>query len=184
MSEKVTKSKALCYVVRGGMLLVHRHVDFPWEEVGVQVPAGSIRQGEAPEAAALREAREETGLQDFKIVRKLGVTTYDMGPYRAEIQERHVFHLELAEPTPERCQARRTTTASRSRPGSSASGSRWRARTCSSPGRARCSGSWRHDPHPFASTRTGRQPMHSTLARHGTIDELYRSLAANDPKAA
>ncbi|WP_078857482.1 NUDIX domain-containing protein [Streptomyces sp. NRRL F-4474] len=87
MSEKVTKSKALCYVVRGGMLLVHRHVDFPWEEVGVQVPAGSIRQGEAPEAAALREAREETGLQDFKIVRKLGATTYDMGPYRAEIQE-------------------------------------------------------------------------------------------------
>ncbi|MEU4922316.1 NUDIX domain-containing protein [Streptomyces parvus] len=101
-SEKITKSKALCYVVRGGMLLVHRHVDFPWEEVGVQVPAGSIRQGEAPEAAALREAREETGLQDFKIVRKLGVTTYDMGPYRAEIQERHVFHLEVAEPTPER----------------------------------------------------------------------------------
>ncbi|WP_406738984.1 hypothetical protein OG365_31160 [Streptomyces sp. NBC_00853] len=27
-------------------------------------------------------------------MRKLGVTTYDMGPYRAEIQERHVFHLE------------------------------------------------------------------------------------------
>lgn len=25
-----------------------------------------------------------------------------MGPYRAEIQERHVFHLELAESTPER----------------------------------------------------------------------------------
>ncbi|WP_329309256.1 NUDIX hydrolase [Streptomyces microflavus] len=102
MSDKVTKAKALCYIVRGGRLLVHRHVDFPWEEVGVQVPAGSIREGEAPEAAALREAREETGLTDFKIVRKLGVTEYDMGPYRAEIQERHVFHLELAESTPER----------------------------------------------------------------------------------
>ncbi|MFB7180834.1 NUDIX domain-containing protein [Streptomyces sp. NPDC056257] len=35
---------------------------------GWTVPA-SIRPGETPEAAALREAREETGLSDFKIVR-------------------------------------------------------------------------------------------------------------------
>ncbi|MGW7304410.1 NUDIX hydrolase [Streptomyces sp. NPDC054835] len=102
MPEKVTKAKVLCYVVRDGRLLVHRHVDFPWQEVGVQVPAGSIREGETPEAAALREAREETGLQNFKIVRKLGVTEYDMSPYRAELQERHAFHLELTEPAPER----------------------------------------------------------------------------------
>ncbi|MFI8103484.1 NUDIX domain-containing protein [Streptomyces sp. NPDC086023] len=102
MPEKTTKAKALCYIVRDGRLLVHRHTDFPWEEVGVQVPAGSIREGETPEAAALREAREETGLTDFKVVRKLGVTSYDMGPYRAEIQERHVFLLELTEPTPAR----------------------------------------------------------------------------------
>lgn len=26
--------------------------------------------------------------------------------------------------------------------------------------------------------------MHSTLARHGAIDELYRSLTTDDPKAA
>ncbi|MFD6347370.1 NUDIX domain-containing protein [Streptomyces roseolus] len=102
MSEKVTKAKVLCYVVRDDRLLVHRHTDFPWEEVGVQVPAGSIRAGETPEAAALREVREETGLQDFKIVRKLGVAEYDMTPYRREVQVRHVFHLELTEPAPER----------------------------------------------------------------------------------
>ncbi|MFD4371866.1 NUDIX domain-containing protein [Streptomyces sp. NPDC058486] len=102
MPEKVTKAKVLCYVVRDGQLLVHRHTDFPWEEVGVQVPAGSIRDGETPETAALREAREETGLQDFKIVRKLGVAEYDMTPYRRELQLRHVFHLELTEPTPQR----------------------------------------------------------------------------------
>ncbi|GAA2629305.1 hypothetical protein GCM10010425_29690 [Streptomyces spororaveus] len=66
------------------------------------MPAGSVRPGEAPEAAALREAREETGLPDFKIVRKLGETEYDISPYRFEIQHRHVFHLELTEPTPER----------------------------------------------------------------------------------
>ncbi|MEU0216563.1 NUDIX domain-containing protein [Streptomyces sp. NPDC006265] len=102
MSGNITKAKALCYIVRDGQLLVHRHVDFSWEEVGVQVPAGSIREGETPEAAALREAREETGLTDFKIVCKVGVTSYDMGPYRPEIQERHIFLLELTEPTPER----------------------------------------------------------------------------------
>ncbi|MFJ9058530.1 NUDIX domain-containing protein [Streptomyces sp. NPDC102409] len=102
MSQKITKAKVLCYVVRDGSLLVHRHTDYPWEEVGVQVPAGTIREGEEPEAAALREAREETSLHSFKIVRKVGVTTYDMTPYRSEVQERHVFLLELTEPTPDR----------------------------------------------------------------------------------
>ncbi|MFD4743072.1 hypothetical protein ACFWNQ_37685 [Streptomyces virginiae] len=41
-----------------------------------------------------------TGLSDFRIVRKLGETEYDISPYRFEIQHRHVFHLELTEPTP------------------------------------------------------------------------------------
>ncbi|WP_328928478.1 NUDIX domain-containing protein [Streptomyces sp. NBC_00190] len=102
MPEKVTKEKVLVYVVRDGRLLVFRHTDYSYEEVGIQVPAGSIRPGETPEAAALREAREETGLSDFKIVRKLGETEYDISPYRFEIQHRHVFYLELTEPTPER----------------------------------------------------------------------------------
>ncbi|GAA4704318.1 NUDIX domain-containing protein [Streptomyces youssoufiensis] len=62
MPEKVTKDKVLCYAVRDGKLLVFRHTDYSYEEVGIQVPAGSIRPGETPEAAALREAGEETGL--------------------------------------------------------------------------------------------------------------------------
>ncbi|WP_217231401.1 NUDIX hydrolase [Streptomyces anulatus] len=102
MPEKVTQDKVLCYVVRDGKLLVFRHTDYSYEEVGIQAPAGSIRAGETPEAAAVREAGEETGLSDFKIVRKLGVAAYDMSPYRFELQRRHVFHLELTEPTPER----------------------------------------------------------------------------------
>ncbi|MFI6758829.1 NUDIX domain-containing protein [Micromonospora sp. NPDC050417] len=102
MPERVVEDKVLCYIVRDGRLLVFRHIDFSYEEVGIQVPAGTIRYGEAPEDAALREAREETGLKHFKIVRKLGEVEYDITPYRFEIQHRHVFHLQCAQPTPPR----------------------------------------------------------------------------------
>ncbi|MER7211231.1 NUDIX domain-containing protein [Streptosporangium sp. NPDC000239] len=102
MTGKVVKDKVLCYVVRDGRLLVFRHIGCSYEEVGIQIPAGSVRPGEAPEEAALREAREETGFTGFGIVRKLGEVVYDISPYRFEIQHRHVFQLELAEPTPER----------------------------------------------------------------------------------
>ncbi|GAA4838849.1 NUDIX hydrolase [Kitasatospora terrestris] len=102
MSEKVVREKVLAYVVRDSRLLVFRHADNTYEEVGIQVPAGSVRPGETPADAVLREAREETGLTDFKIVSKLGEAEYDMTPYRREIQIRHVFHLELTEPTEER----------------------------------------------------------------------------------
>ncbi|MFE2728829.1 NUDIX domain-containing protein [Kitasatospora sp. NPDC059327] len=102
MSEKVTREKVLAYVVRDGELLVFRHADNTYEEVGIQVPAGSVRPGEKPEDAVLREAQEETGLTGFTIVSKLGVTEYDMTPYRRELQRRHVFHLELAADTPQR----------------------------------------------------------------------------------
>ncbi|MFD0567915.1 NUDIX domain-containing protein [Kitasatospora saccharophila] len=102
MSEKVVRKKVVAYVVRDGRLLVFRHADNTYEEVGIQVPAGSVRPGEAPEDAVLREAREETGLTEFKIVSKLGTAEYDMAPYRREIQQRHIYHLELTEPTEER----------------------------------------------------------------------------------
>ncbi|SCL56335.1 NUDIX domain-containing protein [Micromonospora citrea] len=52
--------------------------------------------------AALREAREETGLTGFTVVRKLGEIEYDISPLRFEIQRRHVFELALRGPTPER----------------------------------------------------------------------------------
>ncbi|MFX0573086.1 GNAT family N-acetyltransferase [Nocardia nepalensis] len=102
MSDRVVREKVLCYIVRDGKLLVFRHTDYSWEEVGVQVPAGSIRAGETPEDAALREAREETGLSDFSIRSKLGEAEYDISPYRLEIQHRHFFELELHEQAPER----------------------------------------------------------------------------------
>jgi 8-oxo-dGTP pyrophosphatase MutT (NUDIX family) len=95
-------SKVLCYIVRDGHLLVFRHAGCDLEQAGIQIPARSIRQGESPEDAAMREAREETGLSRFSVVRKLGETTYDISPYRFEIQHRHVFQLHVHEPTKRR----------------------------------------------------------------------------------
>ncbi len=102
---KITKQKVIVYCIKDGKLLVFRHVDFSYEEVGIQVPAGSIRDGETEQEAALRELKEETGRNEFEIVSALGTSIYDMTPYRAEIQERHFF---LAKPTadlPERWQS-------------------------------------------------------------------------------
>lgn len=102
MPPKAVTDKVICYVVEAGRLLVFRHTDYSYEQVGIQVPAGTVRVGEAPEAAALREAREETGLTGLRVVRKLGVAEYDISPYRPEIQRRHFFLLELTEHAPER----------------------------------------------------------------------------------
>jgi ADP-ribose pyrophosphatase YjhB (NUDIX family) len=44
---------------------------------GVQVPAGTVEDGEDYETAARREAAEETGLDDLELVQRIGVRTYD-----------------------------------------------------------------------------------------------------------
>jgi 8-oxo-dGTP diphosphatase len=84
--------KVLAYIVRDGELLVFIHVHAP--DAGVQVPAGTVRDGEEPAMAVLREVAEESGLTDINLVRLLGVYDYDMAAYgRDEIQERYVFEL-------------------------------------------------------------------------------------------
>jgi 8-oxo-dGTP pyrophosphatase MutT (NUDIX family) len=40
---------------------------------GIQIPAGTVEPGEAPEAAAIRETHEETGLHDVAIDQYLGM---------------------------------------------------------------------------------------------------------------
>lgn len=97
--------KVVGYVVHEGRLLVFTHDAFPLVEVGVQVPAGTIEDGETAEQAAVREVAEETGLR-IRVVRSLGVERYDVRPAKPEVHERHFFHLEPRDLTvPERWSA-------------------------------------------------------------------------------
>ncbi len=63
--------KVTCFITRpsksGTELLLFIH-----PQVGVQIPAGTVNPGEELEVAARREAVEESGLNDLKLVRLLG----------------------------------------------------------------------------------------------------------------
>ena len=100
MSEVVVR-KVVAYVTQGDRLLVFRHTRHP--EAGIQVPAGTIEEGESPEQAALREAREETGLDDLEIRSALGMRrTRLLVGGRPEVHVRHFFHLVLQGKAPAR----------------------------------------------------------------------------------
>ena len=71
-------------------LLVFTHRDYP--EAGLQVPAGTVQPNEDVESALRREIAEETGIEGFTVVHKLGVFLYD-NPNSGQMNERHVFHV-------------------------------------------------------------------------------------------
>jgi 8-oxo-dGTP pyrophosphatase MutT (NUDIX family) len=100
--QKIDTFKVVCYIVRDDRLLVFRHVGVSDEECGIQVPAGTIKAGESPSQAALREAAEETGLEGIEIIRELAQGSYDITPERYERQHRHYFQLRLTHPAPDR----------------------------------------------------------------------------------
>ena len=84
--------KVLAYITHRGRLLVFRQPDFP--EAGIQVPGGSVEPGEALEAAVLREALEETGLDGLQLVRFLGAREFDGRERgRDELHVRRFYHL-------------------------------------------------------------------------------------------
>jgi 8-oxo-dGTP pyrophosphatase MutT (NUDIX family) len=69
----------------------------------VQVPAGTVRPGEDPAAAALRETCEETGRDCFALRHPLGVETYRISA--GEEHVRHFFQLAPTGPLPETWEA-------------------------------------------------------------------------------
>src|SRR5690606_22715073 len=95
-----TKRKAFAYITQGTKLLVFEQPDSPL--AGIQVPAGTIENGESPQTGALREAHEETGLETLRVVQFLGEQIRDMSDYdKQEIHHRYFYHLLCEEETPE-----------------------------------------------------------------------------------
>lgn len=92
--QRPTIQKVVCYVTASDTLLVLKHIDYPLEETGLQVPAGTLKQGESPKETAIRELFEETGLHMLEPV-FLGEQIYDMAPSKNEIQHRHYFHFKF-----------------------------------------------------------------------------------------
>ncbi|PCN48117.1 hypothetical protein Csp2054_08125 [Curtobacterium sp. 'Ferrero'] len=94
MSSEV--EKVVCYVIHDGHILVFTHDSVPLVKTGVQVPAGTIEDGETPVEAAERELFEETGRRG-RVVRSLGTAPYDLRPTRDEIALRHFFLMAVTE---------------------------------------------------------------------------------------
>jgi len=94
----IEKQKVVVYVISSRGLLVFAHGAHP--EVGYQVPSGTVRERETPLAAAMRELKEETGLQvDSAKFTKLGIFNHDMRPFKAERHIRHAYLLQFEDQT-------------------------------------------------------------------------------------
>lgn len=96
----VIKRKVLVYITYQNRLLIFTHPDFP--EAGIQVPGGTLRDDESPEAGALREAIEETVLTSLRVVACLGEVQRDMSDFgMAQLHHRYFYHLTCDEAPPE-----------------------------------------------------------------------------------
>ena len=76
MTSMVDKVAAFVTRKRNGVkeLLLFRH-----PRAGVQIPAGTVEDGENPETAVKREVYEETGLRNVKIEKSLGCVENELG---------------------------------------------------------------------------------------------------------
>ncbi|MEH7365924.1 NUDIX hydrolase [Priestia megaterium] len=105
MQDKTIITKVMAYITRFNghhtELLVYKHKDY--REAGVQVPAGTVEQGETIEEALYREVKEESGLMEFLSVTKLTTYVYHHEG-KSQYHERHVFHLAVSEEVPEHCE--------------------------------------------------------------------------------
>jgi 8-oxo-dGTP diphosphatase len=93
------RKRVYVYVTGPNGLLILEHPQHP--EAGLQVPGGTIQEGEERSRAAVREAEEETGLSGVKLKSCLGVQGFDMRPFG--IEERQTawyFHLECIRSAP------------------------------------------------------------------------------------
>ena len=95
-------TKIAAYIFRRGTqqneLLVFAHRDYP--DVPIQVPGGTVDEGEEIVEALFREVEEESGLIDLSLVRKLGTYRFYWQDINGEV-ERHFFLLEAPADLPD-----------------------------------------------------------------------------------
>jgi len=85
--------KVTAYVTCEGQLLVFSQPAA--SEAGIQVPSGTVEDGEQPHDAVVRETNEETGLEGLRVERLLGTHTRHVTLPSGELLpiHRHFFHL-------------------------------------------------------------------------------------------
>lgn len=89
------RKRVFTYITHKGKLLVFDHVENP--DLGMQIPGGTIEDGELPEQAAIREAKEETGLSEMSVKSFLGEFKKDLALIgRKETIHAWFFHLEAS----------------------------------------------------------------------------------------
>lgn len=102
------RNRVFTYITNRDHLLVFDHVDFP--EAGTQIPGGTIEPGELPESAAIREAREETGLDDYSGLSLIATETVNLKPFgKDEIINGWFYQLQYEGKLGERWQHRELT---------------------------------------------------------------------------
>lgn len=95
-----TRHRAYAYITHRSRLLLFTQPD---PKAGIQVPAGTIKAGEEPASAVVREALEETGLTGLRLVRFLAQDTRDMRACGTEeLQYRWFYHLACDVTPPDR----------------------------------------------------------------------------------
>lgn len=96
---RVLRRKVYAYITHSGRLLGFRHPYAP--EAGIQVPGGTLREGEDPVVGVVRESHEETGLSGLVLGGFLGERDHS-APERNEVHRRRFYHLARAHQPPER----------------------------------------------------------------------------------
>jgi len=86
--------KVLIYATRNEQILVFQEPDYA--HIPLQIPGGTINDGEEPAMAAYREFHEETGILRTSGIRFLECLEYVyFGTATAQVHRRHCFHLPL-----------------------------------------------------------------------------------------